>query len=243
MIRAYLFDLDDTLLPYDVPRDESLQALLASLAAHFSQWIDPDHFIPAFMKGVQAMDENRGGSLTNLEVFTGAFSTLVDFPADRCEQAVVDFYRTEANKLRYRVRPSSYARAIMDWLFKNDAEVAIATGFQAPVIAAELRLGWAGIPVTDYRYSFIATWDNMHASKPHLQYYQEVLDHIAADATQCLFVGDDWDNEIVPATNLGIRSFWLVTAERECPEELELLSGHGQLRQLYEWITALKMPQ
>jgi len=241
MIRAFLFDLDYTLLPYSCPQNEMLEVLLGSLAGYFSEWVHPDRFIPAIMKGIEAMDRNRSGSISNLELLSSAFTSLVDVPRERLEQSLVDYWRTEANSLERLTRPSSYPRRIMDWLFKHDVEVVIATGFQAPLNAAELRLKWAGIPVTDYDYRFIATWDNMHASKPHHEYYQEVVSHIDRNAEDCLFVGDDWDSEIIPTSSLGIPSYWVVDLGTELPERLELLSGYGQLPQLYEWITSLNL--
>ena len=73
-------------------------------------------------------------------------------------------------------------KKIMDELFKRGVDVSIATGFQAPLVAAELRLRWAGIPAAEYDYKFIATWDNMHASKPHNDYYKEILSHVKRNA-------------------------------------------------------------
>lgn len=239
MIKSLLFDLDETLLPYSSPQEEWQNAFIESFTKYFSQWIHPDHFIPALIKSYEAMDENRGSSSTNLEIFSNTFSSLTDIPADKAKEFMIDYFHTEAKNLEYLVNPSLYTQKIMDWSFQNGFEVVIATGFQAPLAAAELRLGWAGIPVTDYDYKFIATWDNMHASKPHLEFYQEILSHIDRNGDECLFVGDDWESEIVPATTLGIRSYWVVDPNTKIPEDLELLSGYGQLPNLCEWLKNL----
>lgn len=239
MIKSFIFDLDDTLLPYSCSREEFDEALIGSFAAYISQWVHPDQSIPAIIKGIEAIRKNRSDISTNFEVFSSTFLSHVDFPEDKLKNAGINYYQTEVANLKHLTDPSSYARDIMDLLFQNDFEVVIATGFHAPREAAELRLGWAGIPVTDYDYTFIATWDNMHTCKPHLEYYKEILDHIDRDAGECLFIGDSWEFEIIPATKLGILSYWVVESGTEIPENLELLAGFGQLPQLYDWITNL----
>jgi HAD superfamily hydrolase (TIGR01549 family) len=239
MINSFLFDLDDTLLPYAFSQEVMIEALIESGANFYSQWIPPDQYIPAFAKSLEAMDDNRRGNLTNFEEMSTTFSSIVDFPVENIKQAAIDYYQTEFNNLKYLANPSSFAREIMDLFFKYDSEVVIATGFQAPRVAAEVRLDWAGIPVTDYDYRFIATWDNMHSSKPHIEFYQEILDHIDREAGECLFVGDSWEDEIIPATKLGILSYWVVDPTTEIPEDLDLLAGYGQLAQLHEWLLNL----
>jgi HAD superfamily hydrolase (TIGR01549 family) len=236
MIKSFLFDLDDTLLPYSCSQEEMLDVIVGLFASYYSQWIHPDQSVPAFIKSVEAMDEMKGEPSTNLEVYSKTFSSLVDFPKEEVGQSAIGFYLSESIKLKDLTAPSEYARKIMDLLFRKNLEVVIATGFQAPMVAAEIRLGWAGIPVTDYDYSFICTWDNMHASKPHLEFYQEVLDHIGRDPNECLYVGDSWEHEIVPSSKLGMKSYWVVESIERPPEEIQHLLGFGQLSQFYEWL-------
>jgi HAD superfamily hydrolase (TIGR01549 family) len=236
MIKSYLFDLDDTLLPYSCSQEEILEVIVNLFASYYAQKIHPEQSVPAFIKSVEAMDEKREELSTNLEVYSRTFSSLVDFPKEKVGQSAIDFYLSEATKLKDLTAPSEYARKIMDLLFQENLEVVIATGFQAPMVAAEIRLGWAGIPVTDYDYSFISTWDNMHASKPHLEFYQEILDHIDRDPNECIYVGDSWEDEIVPSSKLGMKTYWVVESTQEPPEELPQLLGFGLLSQFYEWL-------
>ena len=44
-----------------------------------------------------------------------------------------------------------------------------------PHQAVEARLAWAGVPVTEYPYTLVTSYENMHAAKPHQAYYQEIL--------------------------------------------------------------------
>ena len=53
----------------------------------------------------------------------------------------------------------------------------------------------------------------MHACKPHLAYYREILDKIGCRADECLMVGNSLEEDIAPAIKLGIKSFWVVDAK------------------------------
>jgi FMN phosphatase YigB (HAD superfamily) len=236
MIRCLLFDLDHTLLPYSLSLEELEEPWLDAIATYFAHLVTPDVFKPAFMAGIEAMDSNRGGGPTNFETFTRALCSRIDISPSQLEKMIDGYFETEFPKFKYSAKPSVYARSIMSLSFESDIEVVIATGFQAPLGAAELRLGWAGVPASEYSYKFIATWNNMHASKPHPEFYEEILGHIDRKAEECLMIGDNWEGEIVPATKIGIPSWWIEKQGKEPPRGLALLMGIGQLQDLYEWL-------
>lgn len=236
MIRCLLFDLDHTLLPYSLSLEEMAESWNDSIATYFSHLATPDDFMPAFMAGIEAMDSNRGGGPTNDETFTLAFRSRIDITPFQLEKMMDGYFETEFPKFKCFARPSVYARRILSLSFENDIEVVIATGFQAPLAVAELRLGWAGVPASEFNYKFIATSHNMHASKPHPEFYEEILGHIDIKAEECLMIGDDWEGEIVPATKIGIPSWWIEEQGVEPPDGITLLRGIGKLRDLYEWL-------
>lgn len=236
MIRCLLFDLDHALLPYSRSVEEMMEPWLDAVTTYFAPLVSPDVFTPAFMAAIEAMDSNKGGGPTNDETFTRALCSRIDISPVQLEKMMDDYFETEYPKFKSFVRPSIYARRIMNLSVENGIEVAIATGFQAPLAVAELRLGWAGVPVSEYDYKFIATSHNMHASKPHPEFYEEILDHIDRKAEECLMIGDDWEGEILPATKIGIPSWWIEEQGVEPPKALSLLMGIGLLRDLYEWL-------
>ncbi len=241
MLRSLLLDLDHTLLPYSCNLEEVWKAMIKSMAGYFSQWVPPDLFVQATLAGIEAMDSNRGEGPSNFELFSSTFSSFVDVPPDEMEKRTNDYWETEFMALQHLAIPSPHARALVTWAIENDLEVVIATGFQAPRIAAEQRLKWADIPASEFDYRFIATWHDMHASKPHPEFYEEILAHIGRKPDECLFVGDSWEEEIVPATGVGIPSYWIVEEGTRPPEEVELLMGFGQLPDLLAWLKANKL--
>jgi FMN phosphatase YigB (HAD superfamily) len=236
MLKSLLLDLDETILPYSCSFEEVMGSLVKSMTGYFSHLVPPDLFVQAFMAGVDAIDSNRDEGPSNFEVFARTFCASVEMSPDEMEKLGIDYYENAFMEMQHLTRPTPYARTLMTWAFESDFEVVIATGWQAPLIAAEQRLRWAGVPASEFDYRFIADWHNMHASKPHPEFYQEILEHVGRQPDECLFVGDDWEVEIMPATGIGIPSYWIVDEGTTPPEALELLMGVGQLPDLLAWL-------
>jgi FMN phosphatase YigB (HAD superfamily) len=234
VLKAILFDLDGTLLKNSM--EIFGPALLQSLARHMAQLIPPEHTTSALESVIAAMDANEGTGLTNEEVFAAAFYPAVGYEREDLAGLIERFWSEEFPKLRELTRSLPEARLIIEWAFQHGLQVAIATGFLFPRTVAEQRLEWAGVPVTEFDYTLLATWSNMHASKPHPAYYREVLAHLGRQPDECLMVGDDWEHDIIPATSVGIPSYWIAEPDDQPPEQRILHVGQGTLSDLLAWL-------
>jgi FMN phosphatase YigB (HAD superfamily) len=110
--------------------------------------------------------------------------------------------------------------------FSKGLQVVIATNPMFPLPAVETRLAWAGVPSSDFPYDLITTYENMHAVKPHLAYYQEILDKVGSKAENVLMVGDDWRRDIEPASTLGLFTYWIQLPGTKPPDPT-LPTGYG----------------
>jgi FMN phosphatase YigB (HAD superfamily) len=115
--------------------------------------------------------------------------------------------------------------------------VAIATNPMFPRIAVEERLAWAGVPVEQFDYALVTTYENMHATKSHLAYYREILEKLGRRSGECLMVGDNWKMDIVPASAVGLQAYW-VTEESKLPSPSTSLVGRGTLADLWAEVQA-----
>lgn len=100
-------------------------------------------------------------------------------------------------------------RPLIEHCFAQGWQVIIATNPLFPRSAIEQRLAWAGVPVSEYPYALVTSYENMHSTKPHPAYYHEILQRVGARAEKTLMVGDDWDNDIVPAGAIGLQTYWI----------------------------------
>lgn len=233
-VETILFDLDNTLLTNSmstfVPRYFSLLSDYA--AAHFT---DKQLFLQALMLGTQAMMTREAGELTNREVFWKEFETRTGESAHRLEPFFDHFYETEFLRLQRACEMRAVARELVQYCFDRGLQVVIATNPLFPRRAVEHRLAWAGLPVESYNFALVTTYDNMHASKPSVDYYREILDRVDAMPDSALMVGDDWDNDIEPARALGIATYWIHELDDEHPASPGT-DGHGSLDECYQWL-------
>ncbi len=98
-----------------------------------------------------------------------------------------------------------------------------------PRIAVERRLVWGKLD--GLNFDLITTYHNMHATKPHPQYYREILSKLDCPPAEALMVGDDWELDLAPAASLGMHTFWIVPGDVQLPHE-----NRGDLTALRVWL-------
>jgi FMN phosphatase YigB (HAD superfamily) len=130
--------------------------------------------------------------------------------------------------------------------FDRGLAVVIATNPLFPRLAIERRLEWAGIPVGQYDYALVTTYENMHAAKPQPAYYREILEVTGSEPREALMVGDDWRNDIAPAAAAGLFTYWIAPDDAPAPDA-GLIHGRGSLDALAQsiaggWLDSLGAP-
>lgn len=223
-IKAILFDLDGTLL--DIDLKIFIPEYLKSLAKTVAHLIPPKKFIPYLMQASKVVDENNGRD-TNENVFAEVFFPLIGHSRQEVEPIFTKFYEQEFPKLRRCARRKPEARAVVQAAFDRGYDVIIATTPLLPRIAVEQRLEWAGVPVSDFSYKLITSYENISANKPNLLYYQQILDAINRPAEACLMVGDE-DKDMV-AANLGLQTFLIQSPQTELTSETPEPTYRGSL--------------
>jgi FMN phosphatase YigB (HAD superfamily) len=152
------------------------------------------------------------------------------------EPVFESFYRRSFPALAALTRPRPAARQLLDWAFAVGLRVAVTTNPLFPAPAVEERLAWAGVPVTDYDYALVTTYEVMHATKSHPAYYREVLDTLGLPADACIVAGDDWQWDVVCPAAVGLRAFWVAPDGVEPPAPGPEPVGRGDLRALLAWL-------
>jgi HAD superfamily hydrolase (TIGR01549 family) len=234
MLKAVLFDLDDTLLGNHM--DTFIPRYFALLGQYAEAYLPRDEFLKILMMATRVMIANVDPSLTNREVFWHTFVEQTGLSQDEVEPFLDAFYVDQFLALESVTTRRETAVSLIKACQSQNLKIVIATNPMFPRLAVEARLKWAGLPVTAYDFDLVTTYENMHATKPQPSYYQEVLQMIGVPANEALMVGDDWENDIVPANSLGCYTYWLPMNGESAPPQDSVATKYGSLDDLYQLV-------
>ena len=205
MIKAVLFDMDGTLLPMDTKSFEKLY--FKGLATKLCPLgYEPNKLIEGVWAGTVAMINNDGVA-TNDAVFWKVFAGIFGDKAYNDISAFDEYYRTDFVVAKGACGYNPKAVDIVNHLNNCGLKLVLATNPLFPQVAQVARLGWAGLKESDFQY--ISHYENSHYCKPNIKYYEEILYNLGLNATECLMVGNDVNEDMI-ASKLGMKVF-LVT--------------------------------
>ena len=204
-IKAVLFDLDGTLLPMDT--DLFLKTYFGLLAKKMAaNGYDAALFTKALFTGTDAMIANDGTAF-NETVFWREFSK---FYAEGTVPPIAlfdEFYEKDFPATRAVCGTDDRPRAIVDAVKEKGLLCALATAPGFPAVATETRMGYVGLSPEDFL--FYTTYENSTYFKPNEKYYREVAAKIGCEPSECLMVGNDVTDDMIPAAAIGMRTFLL----------------------------------
>lgn len=232
MIKTILFDLDDTLLGNHV--EQFLPHYFSLITQYAKSIIDPQKFMGLLMAGTQAMIDDKDPTVTNREAFWDYFHAQTGLDSNITEAFFLRFYQEQFPAIQQSVTAKPIAPTLMQTCVDHNLQIVIATNPIFPQIAQEQRLAWAGVPVDQFPYALVTDYQNMHAIKPDPAYYNEILEKVGANPASTIMVGDDWKNDIIPANQVGLKTYWI---SESTPEDTAIpLLGYGTLARFHDYL-------
>lgn len=187
-----LFDLDGTLLPIN---GEAFEAIyFKGLSSYFLDKYEPKEFIKLIWTATKAMVLDTS-SKTNEEAFMDALQTLVNEDITWMQERFNQFYLNEFDQIKIAVTPNPSIQKAIKLLKEKGYRLIIATNPMFPKIAIEKRIEWTGCDRNDFEY--VTSFEKNHYCKPQLKFYEEVLSDLNLDASQCLMVGNDINEDMI----------------------------------------------
>jgi len=233
-MKAIFFDLDDTLLGNSM--ETFMPAYFQAIAGYAAHLVPPERLLSELIRGSRAMIANDGTGLTNEEAFAAVFYPALGYERAELEPLFEQFYVEKFPKLQPLTQTRPETRPLVEWAFERGLQVVIATNPLFPRTAIEQRLDWAGVPVTEFDYALVTTYEELHATKDHPAYYREILAYLGREPGECMMVGDNWRWDVVHPTEVGIPAYWIAEPDEELPEGDVTPVGQGTLADLWEWL-------
>jgi FMN phosphatase YigB (HAD superfamily) len=231
MTLTVLLDLDDTLLLSDM--NTFLPAYLQALGSYLDD-LPPQETIRQVLLATQQMVMNRDPSKTLEEVFDASFYPGLGINKKDIWNKIARFYAEIFPTLQTITQSKPGALELVDTLFGLGYRVIIATDPLFPQAATYHRLDWAGMPVDRYPFSLVSTYEKFHFSKPDLAYYAELLAQSGWPSDPVVMIGNDYDMDILPASMLGIPTFWV--SEQNHPQNMPESTRSGGIEDVLSWL-------
>jgi FMN phosphatase YigB (HAD superfamily) len=207
MTRTVLIDLDDTLLINSM--DRFLPAYFQRLGEYLSDVAEPERMLSALMEGTQAMLANQDPTVELERIFADIYYPQLDLNEDDLKESIHHFYSDIFPELASLTRPYPGARQFIETVFADGYEVVIATNPLFPRLAIEARLEWAQIPVSEFDYTLVTSYEQFHFTKPHLAYFTEILGLLGRSIKDAVMIGNDVAADLDPGHKLGMPVFHL----------------------------------
>lgn len=228
-----LFDLDGTLL--DTNLDAFVPAYFQKLAAHLSARIPPETLLKYLMLGTRAMMANEDPMLTLSQVFDRNFYPFLGVTREEVHEEIESFYDNVFPSLREITKPIAGVVEMIEWAFAAGHRVVIATNPLFPRKAIDHRLRWASLSPEKYPFHLISSYEHFHFLKPRPAYCAEVLGRLGWPEGPVVMIGNDMEQDLVPAAALGLATFHALDTSSE---DGFAATGRGLISDLRAWLEA-----
>ena len=225
-IKYLLLDLDGTLIQFDL--NTFIQKYLLLIQDYFSH-LPFARSVPDWILGGTGVMLNSLETITNKEKFLRYFQGKSGLSENEIWEIFLHFYDTDYNKLKEITEPMAGAKNFLDTAVAADYQLVLATQPVFPEVAIRKRLLWAGLE--GIHFKLITHIDNMKASKPHRQYYEQILSMLDSKGEQCIMIGNDIEMDM-SAKHCGIRTYYLESDSLIPKSEIENADDRGDFNKL-----------
>jgi len=231
MFDAILFDLDDTLLRNEM--NAFINAYFGTLMPKIAALYPDANIREAIMTATRSMIDSKDGEKTLRDVFIAKFQALTGLDFAEVEPLFLNYYENEYCQVAGVTSPLEHARAALHAAQKVTPNIVLATIPIFPLIAIEERMRWAGI--ADFPFALVTSFEMMHASKPHPEYYAEIARHLNCAPEACLMIGNDYHDDMI-AKAVGMKTFLVTDFAQRADQKKFEPDYKGSLAQVADFL-------
>jgi len=201
MLKAILFDLDNTLILFDEAR--FYEGYFERIVKLFADIIPADKFVEHLISATRIMVQNTG-EVTNAEYFKDAFAKGYKDRRNELWDRFLYFYETEYDKLEANFTLPDELYEAMDKIVRTGLKLVLASNPIFPLDVQLKRLAWAGLE--HMPFDLVTHIENMSFCKPRVEYYLQICQKINERPEVCLMVGNDPVNDMIAALT-GMKTY------------------------------------
>lgn len=233
-----LFDLDDTLINNNA--EQFTRVYLGLLGKYLQQKIDSKIMVPALLKGTRKMIEKNVISGTLEETFDNYFYPKIGLSKSDIANLIHDFYQNVFPILQSETSPRPDAVEIVKECLSRGWKVAVATNPLFPIAAVHHRLKWAGLNPDEVPFEVITSFESFHFAKPQPAFFAEVAARVDIFDQPIVMIGNDLKDDIIPAVNTGVPSYWLLNNNDDPSIKLPENCVSGEMSEIIPWLEGIE---
>lgn len=234
MISTILFDLDGTLLPLDM--DDFIKKYFGELSIKFKNFFQPQELTKLVWESTEYMVRNTDKGKTNEDTFFEDFYSKVSHKSEEINPLFDDFYINDFPRIKAVASQSQEMIDSINLLKLKGYELVVATNPLFPKQAILHRIEWAGLNKDDFL--FITSFEEMHYCKPHIQFYEEVLEKIDRKPMECMMVGNDVEEDMI-AKKIGIKTYLIENHIIQRSKDMSMVDHCGKYEDFYKFVKTL----
>jgi len=211
-------------------------AYLKALGKHLSRYFSPEKMVHELLAATQKMISNNQPDQTLEEVFDSNFYPALGVSKQNLRLEIDCFYAEVFPTLRHLTAPRPDAQKLIDMALRKGWRLVVATNPLFPKTAILQRLEWAGFSANEVPFDLIPSYETFHFAKPNPAYFAEVLAQLGAPTEPAIMIGNDFEMDILPATQAGLPAFWLSSNNEPINPPSIQPAGMGNFPNLINWL-------
>jgi len=201
MLKAILFDLDNTLILFDEAR--FYQRYFRKIEKLFTDIMPAEKFVERLISATRSLVQNNG-EMTNAEFFMTAFAQDHEDLREELWQRFLYFYDIEYDTLEANFTLPDHLYETMDKIVQTGLKMVLASNPIFPFDVQMKRLAWAKLD--HLPFDLVTHIENMSFCKPRIEYYLEISQKIGEPPNTCMMVGNDPVNDLI-AAHTGMKTY------------------------------------
>lgn len=210
-IKAVIFDLDNTIFDHNRVQRESLHRIHSHYSDTFKGLEFPVFFDHYIENNELVWNQLFKGEITKETLRLRRFADILEFfgldssPALEMTDKYLDVY----TEIAYFMKG---ARELLDNV-RGRFKLGMVTNGFADIQFIKLE----NLGIKDY-FDVVVTSDEARAMKPDARIFEAAVKRLNCLVSECLFIGDSYENDIAGAAKCGMRTIWYRTEDYVIPE-------------------------
>lgn len=227
MIKAVIFDLDDTLYDCLHDNDQAVEDAVTVMARQYLH-MERDVVREAFFAGRDQIKKEMApcGDMAAQHNRLLYIQRMLEILGVKPFDCAIDLYDCFWNTFLDRIRPFPGAIDLLAWLKEQGIRIGICTDMTAHIQYRKIkRLGFE--PYLDA----LTTSEEVGAEKPDRRMFERALSKFGVEPSEALYVGDSYRKDVMGAMRAGIRPIWYLSLATPQGEDVPMAHDMEELKE------------